>query len=385
MRKLLFSLCLLLTTNTAMVAQSNHERAVALLPHVFKMDTHSHVDVPMTADKWPGDRVNLVGAMKKADMDGIGMTFAVDYITLKNKGQAFDRFLKAVSAQDSILHWNGISLTLNGKELKKNIKKNKPVVIQSVEGGHFLEGNVSRLKMAYDKGLRVFCLLHDNDANPPLGDVYTNEPRYGGLTQLGADAIKECERLGILVDLAHCDSTTIAMALQVAKKPVIITHTGLNTRLGKNEFMNEMMYKRLISPAQAKIVASHGGVIGVWPHLADTPEEYASNIKAMIDIVGVDHVTIGTDTKITPEMLEIDAEMIERFKKEQAQKGGDDKDPKKKFPQKDPNAANHVFSQSPYPFYLSVIEALLDVGLSDADVKEVCGENFIRVFSEATK
>src|SRR3954447_10817697 len=56
---------------------------------------------------------------------------------------------------------------------------------------------------------------------------------------------------------------------------------------------------RLISKEQARMVASAGGLVGVWTHLADTPLEYARNVRALVDVIGVDHVCIGTDTKLT--------------------------------------------------------------------------------------
>ena len=383
-------------------AQTTHEqnakKATELLPSIITMDTHNHIDVPMEKSQLPAPRVDLRSAMLRADMNGVCMTFAVDYVQLKYEGHAYERFLNALTAQDSVLAWSGLSRALNMNDIEQARTKGEPFVIQCVEGGHFLEGDVSRMQVAYDRGLRVFCLLHDNDATPPLGDVYTNEPRYGGLTQLGADAIRECERLGILVDLAHCDSATIAGALAVATKPIIITHTGLNTRLGNNEFMGRMMYKRLISPAQARMVAAKGGVIGIWPHLADSPKDYAQNIRAMADIVGVDHVCIGTDEKLTPEYSEFTPEDMERHRQEHEAHEGDspkmnpdgDKGKKGKpqgggFKKKDPNAPNFVWGDEPDSFYHSVVTALLDEGFSEEDISKLCSGNFLRVFGEATK
>ena len=63
--------------------------------------------------------------------------------------------------------------------------------------------------------------------------------------------------------------------------------------------MAQMMRPRLISKEQARMVANAGGLIGVWTHLADTPLEYARNVRALVDVIGVDHVCIGTDTKLT--------------------------------------------------------------------------------------
>ena len=63
--------------------------------------------------------------------------------------------------------------SLNLADLKSALTKKEPAIIQAVEGGHFLEGKIERLKIAYDRGLRVLGLLHDNDASVPLGDIYT--------------------------------------------------------------------------------------------------------------------------------------------------------------------------------------------------------------------
>ncbi|MBQ7239315.1 MAG: membrane dipeptidase [Bacteroidales bacterium] len=368
-----------------------NSQADKLCAKLITMDTHNHVDVPMITGDTPGPRVDLRTAMQKAGMAAIGMTFAVDYYYPLADGQALERYWNAVESQDSILAWSGLQRTLNLQQLKENFAKGEPVIIQCVEGGHFLEGDVSNLVKAYERGLRVFCLLHDNDANQPLGDVYTNQPKFGGLTKLGADAIRECERLGILVDLAHCDSTTIAMALEVATKPVLISHTGLSTRLGNNDFMGNMMRPRLITPDQAKMVAAKDGVIGIWPHLADSPEEYASNIKAMVDIVGIDHVCIGTDTKLTPDYMEMNPESQKRFEeerkqreKERTEKGEKDEEHKPNFPQKDPNAVNHVWNDQPDNFYHSVIRCLLAEGFNADEIEKIVCGNFFRVFDEAT-
>ncbi|MBQ2669553.1 MAG: membrane dipeptidase, partial [Clostridia bacterium] len=354
----------------------------AVYDKVLKMDTHLHVDVPMETDELPGPEVDLRTAMQNAGMNAIGMTFAVDYVELTHEGHAYERFNNALTAMDKILADNNIERTLNYEQMMENFEKGEPIVIQEVEGGHFLEGDVSRIQGAYDRGLRIFCLLHDNDANPPLGDVYTNEPQFGGLTELGADTIKECERLGILVDLAHCDDNTVKMTLDVATKPVLISHTGLNTQLGSNEFMSKMMLPRLISAETAKLVADKDGVIGVWPHLANTPEEYAANIKAMVDVVGVDHVCIGTDTKITPEYREgnwgNDEKREERSDEDRKEDGGNNG-----FGSKKENAVNHVWDDADDSFYHSVIRTLIAEGFTAEDISKITSGNFCRVFKDA--
>jgi len=366
--------------------------AQSTYPQILKIDTHVHVDVPMEQKDMPGiaDSVKLRTAMQKAGMDAICMTFAVDYVQLKYKGHAWERFNHALDGQDMILQNSNMKRAMNALDIKKAKQMGEPIVVQSVEGGHFLEGDISRIQQAYRRGLRVFCLLHDNDASPALGDVYTNKPQYGGLTLLGAATIRECERLGILVDLAHADSATIAGALKVAKKPVIITHTGLRQgSVNTNDPFAKNMAMRQITAPQAQMVAKAGGVIGVWPHMMETPEQYADAIKAMVNVVGIDHVCIGTDTKITPEIHEWEPrpEMKKQFENSnEGSKQGPNEDMKKKFMQKkDPNASNHVFASEKDNFYSSVIRCLIEKGFKQKDIKKICAENFLRIFDKATK
>jgi hypothetical protein len=96
----------------------------------------------------------------------------------------------------------------------------------------------------------------------PLGDVITAPAHLGGLTAMGAEVVKECNRLGILVDLAHARPETVLGALNVATQPLIVSHTGLDARTGGNPRMAEMMKVHLISTERAKVVADAGGVIG---------------------------------------------------------------------------------------------------------------------------
>ena len=223
------------------------------------------------------------------------MTFATDYQT----GDAYDRFLKGLASMERQLERNGVKRSLTPDDVRTAHKNSQLTVIQAIEGGHFLQGHLERVEEAYRRGLRHFGLLHDSDASVPLGDVYTNPPRYGGLTPFGAAVLKECNRLGIVIDLAHADKQTTEAALKVTTRPVISSHTGLDTQLGNNPSMAQMMRPRLISKEQAKMVANAGGLIGVWTHLANTPLDYARNIRALVDVIGVDHVCIGTDTKLT--------------------------------------------------------------------------------------
>jgi membrane dipeptidase len=336
-------------------------RVAKIVAKTMAIDTHNHVDVRIYPDQ-PLPHYDLLNDFQKSGLAAIVMTFAVDYQKLQNEGDGYTRFINGLDSADKLLNEYDLKRSLNLADLKSAFKKKKPAVIQSVEGGHFLEGKIERLTTAYDRGLRVLGLLHDNDASVPLGDIYTKEPVFGGLSPFGKEVLKECNKLGILVDLTHCSNKAIDDALKIATKPVIITHTGLDTRLGQVMQMGQMMKPRLISKEQAKSVADAGGVIGAWRHLTQTPLEYAQNIQAFVEIIGIDHVCIGTDTKIT-----------------RAVKPNDTGTPRQG------EFTNGIWQDQKAGFFYAVVDALLKTGFSESDIIKIGSGNFCRVFDAATK
>ena len=216
--------------------------------------------------------------------------------------------------------------------------------------------------------------------------------------------IRECNRLGILVDLTHASNDTVNAALKVATRPVISSHTGLDTQLGGNAMMAKMMRPRLISKEQAKIMAEAGGLIGVWTHLADTPLAYAQNIRALVDVIGVDQVCIGTDTKLTPSYRSPNAGPGPGGPRPDgpapsAQTGNRPAGPGPDGPpnnngQNGPRGGqnrerigertNNAWADQQTGFLYTVVDALLKTGFTKEEIGKIGGGNFCRVFGTAT-
>lgn len=348
---------LLLNPFSGWASEKRDSRVAKIVARTMGIDSHNHVDVPFNPSDFAAQSFGFAEEIKKSGLSAICMTFCVDRPTLNEKGEAFDRFMLALDEMDILLEQNNMSRALNLADLKAAKKKGKAVVIQSVEGGHFIEDKLERIEIAYKRGLRHLGLLHDNPSFVPIGDIYTNPAQYGGLTEIGTQIVKECNRLGILVDLTHCSDEAINDALEISTKPVIISHTGLNTQLGTNEKAAQMMMPRLIRKEQAKIVADAGGVIGVWTHLAESPEQFATNIRAVADVVGVDHVAIGTDSRmINPNLNNT------RF-------GGQ---------------TNAAWESMQEGFFYTVVEAMLKSGFTEDEIVKIGGGNYCRIFDQAT-
>ena len=112
-----------------------------------------------------------------------------------------------------------------------------------------------------------------DDPVAPPGDIYTAPGRHPeGLTALSAEVVKECNRLGILSDLAHGTDATVRGALKVSTKPMLISHTGLRTAGDTDD-----QRRRTISVELARDVAGAGGVLGISWRGANSLRDYMAS------------------------------------------------------------------------------------------------------------
>ncbi len=157
------------------------------------------------------------------------------------------------------------------------------------EGADFLEGRIERLDEAYQRwALRHLQLTHYRPNE--LGDIQTEPSVHDGLTPFGAEVIRRCNAMGIVVDVAHGPFELVKKAAAVTTKPLVLSHTSLTTR--------PAAWTRRILPDHARAIAATGGVIGIWPVTAYFPNVVAyatEGFARMVDIAGIDHVGLGTD------------------------------------------------------------------------------------------
>jgi microsomal dipeptidase-like Zn-dependent dipeptidase len=156
-----------------------------------------------------------------------------------------------------------------------------------LEGAHALKGEPANLDRLYDAGFRMIGMAHFFD-NEMAGSAHGVE-KYG-LTDKGRELVKRMEDKKVFVDLAHASPKTIDDVLRMAARPVIVSHTGVKATC------NNM---RNLSDDQLKAIANNGGVVGVgfWD-TAVCGRDAAAIAKAIrhtANIMGVDHVALGSD------------------------------------------------------------------------------------------
>lgn len=157
----------------------------------------------------------------------------------------------------------------------------------SSEGMQNLEGNPANLAVLYRAGFRMMGLTHffDNDI---AGSMHGEKKR--GLTALGRRLVPVMEDQGIIIDLAHSSHATFAEVMQVARRPVVVSHGGVKGTCNTN---------RNLTDAELRLLARNGGVIGIgyWDAAvcAATPQATAKAIVYAVKIAGIDHVGLGSD------------------------------------------------------------------------------------------
>ena len=144
------------------------------------------------------------------------------------------------------------------------------------------------------RGSRHLQLVHY--IRNALGDFQTESPQHDGMTQLGVDTVKACNRLGILVDLAHATQPVIDKALEVSATPIIWSHSAITTV--RYAWSQPSSLSRKLYIDYAKKIAKRGGAVGLWSLRAtvkSSPGGYADELMRMVDAIGAEHVMFGTD------------------------------------------------------------------------------------------
>jgi microsomal dipeptidase-like Zn-dependent dipeptidase len=166
-----------------------------------------------------------------------------------------------------------------------------------VQGAHVLDGDARNVERLHALGVRMFALAHVMD-NDVVGS--NTGRRAGGLTALGREVIAECERVGIVVDLAHMSSAGIRDTVPLLRRPFLLSHTGFRERWARaSRWRRYSAATRNVSTDDARLVADAGGVVGVVLSTALLGgEDVATVVRTFewaVETLGPQHVAIGSD------------------------------------------------------------------------------------------
>ena len=225
-------------------------------------------------------------------------------------------------------------------EIREAVAMGKLATFLSIEGGHVLKGNIENLEGLYRRGVRMLTLTHF--VSNGISDAsYSPYRPLRGISDFGREVVREMERLGMMVDVAHCTDTALRQVLETALRPVIYSHGALR-RYKKG-------FERNLTDDLAREIARAGGMIGViffHRYLGSagwTMRAVGRHAADMADLCGPEALCVGTDLD-----------------------GG---------------------TYTPWGFYDAsdwpqFTQVLIDFGFSEPEIKGILGDNFLRWWDE---
>src|SRR5947207_4299259 len=246
------------------------------------------------------------------------------------------------------------------EEISRAFDSKKVGFLITMEGVEPLGDDLDLLRAFYEAGVREIGLTHARQNSAGQGGIFSakgSSPE--GLTPFGRDLVRECEQLGIIIDLAHINPAGFKEIVDLTKKPLIVSHT--NAR----KFYD---VERNISDDQIKMIGERGGVIGVNSVLVSPDQEtstldcYVDHVQRIVDLADVDCVGIGFDF----------FEFIYRQWPESKKKWMAEK---LTTPHFIPDLTNHSHARN-------LTQKLIERGFGDADIEKILRGNWLRIFKE---
>ena len=255
---------------------------------------------------------------------------------------------------------NQFAICKTNQEIKRARQENKIALIITMEGVEPLGDDLNLLRVFYQLGLRMVGLTHARRNAAGAGGIFSasGSPR-DGLTSFGREIVQECERLGVIIDLAHINPKGFEEIAELTKKPLIVSHS--NAR----KFYD---VERNISDEQIRAIGARGGVIGINAILVSsnsndsTIDRYVDHIEHVIGLIGIDGVGIGFDF-----CEYLFQQLPESVRKELHAK--------LTTPHFIPDLTNHSHARN-------LTRKLIERGFSDADIEKILRGNWLRIFKQ---
>lgn len=245
-------------------------------------------------------------------------------------------------------------------DIEKARKEDKVALLLTMEGAEPIGTDLDLLRVFYELGVRAIGLTHARSNAAGHGGIFASSgSSQEGLTELGRDLVRECEALGVIIDLAHINPAGFNNILSITTKPPIVSHTNVRRYYD---------IERNISDDQIKMIGERRGVIGINSVLVSPKKEestldrYVDHIEHVANLIGIDGVAVGFD------FFEfIYSQWPESAKKELAEKFT--------TPQFIPELRNHSHARN-------LTGKLIERGFNDDQIEKILRGNWLRIFEE---
>lgn len=291
---------------------------------------YGHIDIPRIKEGGYDGQVFAI--------DYTNPVYSLDYYNttpLKRVFQMYDVFRSELEKYPNV-----VAFCTSYKDIIKAKNENKFVALLSLEGGEPLEGELSILRSLYRLGFRGLQLTYNT--RTLLGDGCFEPRPKGGLTDFGAQVVEEMNKIGMLIDISHLNNPGFWNTMELTKSPIVVSHACCSALCE---------HVRNLDDNQIKALAENGGVMGITyvRSFLNTDmkkvsvETIVDHIEHVIDLVGADHVGLGSDFEgivSPPDGLEDSTKVI------------------------------------------NITKSLVSRGHSDQEIEKILGGNFLRVYKK---
>ena len=198
----------------------------------------------------------------------------------------FDK-IQAIVAENA----SYIALAATPDDLWRHKHQGLKSIMLGIENGLALEGDLANIAHFAQRGVVYITLCHNGDND--LCDSARGSSTHGGVSPFGADAIREMNRLGILVDLSHASEKSFYDALDISRVPIVCSHSSARALCD---------HPRNLTDDQMRALAAKGGVAQITIYNgflrtdgAATIHDVLAHLDHAIQVMGIDHVGLGTD------------------------------------------------------------------------------------------
>lgn len=229
------------------------------------------------------------------------------------------------------------------------------------------QDRIRYIELFADLGVRVVQLTYNNQNSIGSGCY---EPNDGGLSRFGREVVEEMNRVGMLIDLSHVGEQTSRDAIEVSQRPVAVTHANPSSLYP---------HKRNKSDELLKSLVAKGGMLGlaIYPNIAGGPdmtvEEWVDMVSWTVNVIGIDHVGIGSDKSINGTQVDTDWMRMGRWTRKVDYGAGSAANPNR------PRWPDWFQSPSQYP---GVVECLRSKGFSEDEIEKIASKNWLRLYGE---
>lgn len=307
----------------------------------------SHCDSPMLFDEgahFYKKTPELLVDLHKMTAGRLDTSFMVAYLkqeerdeeSLKAAVQKADRLLTLID--DRIGECKGYAaIATTPNELWQNKSKGIKSIVKGIENGYAVGLDIDNVDRFRSRGVAYMTLCHNGDND--ICDSHRGNNEHNGLSEFGKRVVERMNKTGMMVDLSHASEKSFWDALECSSKPIICSHSSSRALCD---------HTRNLTDDQMRALARSGGVAQVCLYSGflkkdgnATVEDAVRHIMHMIDVMGVDHVGIGSDF----------------------------------------DGGGGLPGLEDASWFISLTERLIAEGLSDSDLSLVWGANFLKVWS----